>query len=184
MSKRKFVTDVLYGNMPVHRATKSGLICYPNMPQKMHGTKEAGRPDFDLSHFEDWPEWCQNLDTEHATIEMAKDGYVIWLGGTCHDGIMCGDDKFLWLGGAFRDGIVLGGHYWNINWINGEFRDGHFHSGTFHHGLFRGGTFEGLWIEESDSVWLGGKFFGTVKRSHDPAREYWLNPPCADANIF
>ena len=184
MSKREFQTVSLPGGQVMYRAKDGGMIFYPGMPQKMHGTKEAGRPDFDLSSYEDWPPWCQNMDTEHASIEVTKDGHVIWWGGTIHDGIACGDDKFLWMGGCFRDGIVLGGHFWNCNWINGEWRDGYFHSGTWHHGVFRGGVFEGTWVEESDSVWLGGKFFGTVKRSHDPAREYWLNPPSADAHIF
>lgn len=160
--KRKFVGELLKGKFPLYRAAGSGMIFYPGMPQKLHGTKEAGRPDFDLSHFEDWPEWCQNLDTEHASIEVTADGYVIWWGGTVHDGIWCGDEKTLWMGGCFRDGIILGGHFWNCTVINGEKRGGQIHSGVWHGGVHRGGLFEGLWL---GGTWMSGEFDGFRERT-------------------
>jgi hypothetical protein len=165
LKKRKWEDVLIENGQHVYRSKGSGLICYPGMPQKMHGPKEAGRPDFDLTPFDEWPRWMQNLDSEHASIELTKDGYVIFWAGTVHDGIWCGDDKTIWMGGRFRDGIVLGGHFFNCDWITGEKRDGHFHSGIWHNGLHRGGSFSGLWLT---GTWMGGTFDGFRHRTNEP----------------
>jgi hypothetical protein len=142
-----------------------GMIYYPSLPRPLQGTGKAYRPDFDITHPDDWPEWIQNLHTEHATVEVTKDGYVIWWGGTVHDGIWCGDEKTIWMGGCFRDGIVLGGHFFNCNWITGEWRGGTFHSGSWKGGMFRAGKFKGLWLGGS---WMGGEFNGFRERTTTP----------------
>lgn len=141
-----------------------GMIYYPSLPKPLQGTAQANRPDFDITHPDDWPEWVQNLHTEHATVEV-RGKYVIWWGGTVHDGIWCGDENTLWMGGCFRDGIVLGGQFYNCNWINGEKRGGNFHSGWWHYGLHRDGYFGGLWLGGS---WIGGTFNGFKDRTSIP----------------
>lgn len=163
--KRKFKLDLLQGKFPLYRAAKSGMIYYPNFPEKLHGSKEAGRPDFDITPYYDWPLWMQNLDTEGGAAEVTKDGYVIWWGGTVHDGIWCGDDKTLWMGGLFRDGIILDGHFWNMRVINGEKRGGSIHSGIWYGGIHRAGYFGGLWV---GGTWMGGEFNGFKDRTKEP----------------
>lgn len=160
--ERLFIGELLAGKFPLFRANESGMIYYPNFPQKLHGSKEAGRPDFDPSPFYEWPQWMQNLDTEGGTCEVTKDGYLLWYGGTVHDGIWCGDEKTLWLHGLFRDGIILGGHFWNCTVINCEKRGGDIHSGIWHGGIHRAGKFEGLWL---GGTWLDGEFNGYRERT-------------------
>ncbi|MDD5547138.1 MAG: hypothetical protein PHO67_08310 [Candidatus Omnitrophica bacterium] len=159
---RLFIGELLAGKFPLFRATNSGMIFYPNFPEKLHGTKEANRPDFDLTPFYDWPQWLQNCDSEGGACEVTKDGYVIWWGGTIHDGIWCGDDKTLWMGGLFRDGIIIDGQFWNCTVLNGEKRGGDIHSGIWHGGVHRGGKFEGLWL---GGTWMGGEFNGFKERT-------------------
>ena len=163
--ERLFIGELLAGKFPLFRANESGMIYYPNFPSKLHGTKEAGRPDFDLTPFYDWPQWMQNLDTEGGSCEVTKDGYQIWYGGTVHDGIWCGDEKTLWLGGLFRDGIILGGHFWNCTVLNADWRGGDLHSGVWHGGIHRVGKFEGCWL---GGTWLGGEFNGYRERTTEP----------------
>jgi hypothetical protein len=160
--ERLFIGELLAGKFPLFRASESGMIYYPNFPEKLHRTKEAGRPDFDPTPFYDWPQWMQNMDTEGGCCEVTKDGYILWYGGTVHDGIWCGDEKTLWLHGLFRDGIILGGNFWNCTVLNGEKRGGDIHSGVWHHGVHRAGKFEGLWL---DGTWIGGEFNGFKDRT-------------------
>lgn len=139
-----------------------GMIYYPSLPRALQGTKEANRPDFDITHPDDWPEWVQNMHTEHATVEVTADGTVIWWGGTIHDGIWMGG---YFMGGCFRDGIFLDGTFVNGTWITGEKRGGQFLSGTWRGGIHRAGYFGGLWL---GGVWLGGVFNGFKDRSTFP----------------
>jgi hypothetical protein len=141
-----------------------GMIYYPGLPETLQGSSKAFRPDFDITHPDDWPAWVQNMHTEHAHVEVTSDGYLIWWGGTVHDGIWCGDEKTLWMGGCFRDGIVMGGHFFNCAWITGEKRGGYFHSGVWNGGIHRGGYFGGLWLGGS---WLGGEFNGFRHRTQE-----------------
>ena len=141
------------------------MIYYPAFPEKLHGGKEAGRPDFDITPYYDWPQWMQNLDTEGGCAEVTKDGYVIWWGGTVHDGIWCGDEKTLWMGGLFRDGIILGGHFWNARVLNGEKRGGDIYSGVWSGGIHRAGFFGGLW---TGGTWMGGEFYGYREKTTTP----------------
>ena len=142
-----------------------GCIFYPSLPQPLQGTNKANRPDFDITHPDDWPQWVQNLHTEHATVECRTDGTVIWWGGTVHDGIWCGDEKTYWMGGCFRDGIWLGGNFINGTWITGEKRGGNFYAGTWRGGVHRDGYFGGLWL---GGAWLGGEFNGFRERTTVP----------------
>jgi hypothetical protein len=142
-----------------------GMIFYPALPEPLQGSSKANRPDFDISHPDDWPEWVQNMHSEHLCVEVCKDGKLIFWGGTIHDGIFCGDDNTFYMGGCFRDGIVLGGHFWNCQWITGEKRGGYFHSGIWNGGIHRGGQFDGLWVGGS---WLGGEFNGYRERTTVP----------------
>lgn len=174
MKRRKFEDVLLRTGQHMYRANGSGMIFYPTMPSKMHGSKEAGRPDFDVSHYSEWPEWMQNLDSEHGTVEVTADGYIIWWHGTVHDGIWMGDEKTIWMGGCWRDGIVLGGHFFNCCWVNGEKRGGDFHSGTWHQGIHRAGKFSGLWM---GGVWMGGEWDGFRERSPAP-------PPLVGGNGY
>jgi hypothetical protein len=139
-----------------------GMIYYPSLPQPLQGTKQACRPDFDITHPDDWPEWVQNMHSEHLAVEVTRDGYLIFWGGTIHDGIFCGDEKTIYMGGCFRDGIVIGGEFYNCHWISGEKRGGNFHSGTWRGGIHRAGYFGGLWLGGS---WMGGEFNGYRERS-------------------
>jgi len=163
--ERLFIGELLAGKFPLFRSNESGMIFYPRFPEKLHGTKEAGRPDFDLAPFWKWPQWVQNLDTEGAAVEVTDDGYVIWWGGTVHDGIWCGDEKTLWMGGLWRDGIILGGHFWNVTVLSGDKRGGDIHSGLWHDGIHRSGKFEGCWL---GGTWLGGEFDGYRERTNTP----------------
>jgi hypothetical protein len=125
----------------------------------MQGTKEAFRPDFDLTHPKDWPTWLQNMHTENGVVEITKDGIVIWWGGTIHDGIWMGG---YWMGGVWRDGIWLDGIWHDGRWCYGEWRGGHFLKGLWQDGVFRAGKFEGTWY---GGLWLGGEFNGFWQRS-------------------
>jgi hypothetical protein len=138
-----------------------GMIYYPSLPKPY---PKGYHPDFDLTHPDEWPTWLQNLHTEHATVELWED-YIIWWGGTVHDGIWMGDEKTIWMGGRWRDGIVLGGHFYNCDWVTGEKRGGSFHSGIWHGGLHRAGYFGGLWLT---GAWLGGEFDGFRERTKVP----------------
>ncbi len=160
------VTSLVTGQSLYHakKPGESGLIFYPSLPQKLQGTKEVGRPDFDITHPDDWPQWIRNLHSEHATVEI-RGKVIIWWGGTVHDGIWMGDDNTFWMGGCWRDGIVLGGHFFNCMWVNGEKRAGHIHSGTWHNGIHRGGSFSGLWL---GGVWMGGEWDGYREKSPTP----------------
>lgn len=138
----------------------------PCFPEPGQGTKEAGRPDFDLTHPDQWPKWLQNCHTENAAVHVKKDGHVVWVGGSFHDGIWCGENgKDLFMGGRWRDGIWLGGDFYEGVWSCGEFRDGIFHSWIWKDGVFRGGVFRGLWL---GGIWETGVFQGFWKRTSDP----------------
>lgn len=162
MSKLSVTT--LVTGQSLFQGKDTGMIFYPALPKPLQGTKEMGRPDFDITHPDNWPKWCKSLHTEHAAIEV-RDGWVIWWGGTVHDGIWMGDEKTIWMGGRWRDGIVLGGHFFNCDWVTGEKRGGDFHSGIWHGGLHRGGSFSGLWLS---GAWLGGEFNGFRERTTEP----------------
>lgn len=138
------------------------MILVPFLPEPLQGTKIAGRPDFDLTHPDEWPEWLQNCHTEHAAVHVTSEGKVIWVGGTMHDGIWMDG---LWMGGRWRDGIWLGGDFYEGIWCAGDFRAGTFHSWIWKDGVFRGGLFRGLWM---GGVWQNGKFEGFWQRTMRP----------------
>ena len=163
MSKMK--ATILPNGQKLYRGKNTGLIYYPSFPQPLQGTKQSCRPDFDITHPDDWPQWCKNMHTEHATIEVVEDGTVIWWAGTVHDGIWCGDEKTFWMGGCFRDGIWLGGNFINGTWITGEKRGGNFIAGTWRGGVHRAGYFGGLWL---GGAWMGGEFNGFRERTSTP----------------
>jgi hypothetical protein len=142
-----------------------GCIIYPTLPQPPPKDKMAlkhYRPDFDLTHPDDWPEWVKNMHTEHAAVEVTKDGVVIWWGGTIHDGIWFGG---YFMGGRFRDGIWLDGVFYDGMWTNGEWRGGTFLNGIWSDGLFRDGKFCGYW---RGGVFMGGEFNGFWQRTRVP----------------
>jgi hypothetical protein len=136
----------------------------PQVPQPGQGTKIAGRPDFDLTHPDDWPQWLKNCHTENAAVQVTKEGKVIWVAGTMHDGIWMDG---LWMGGRWRDGIWLGGDFYEGVWCAGEFRGGIFHSWVWKDGVFRNGIFRGLWM---GGVWEHGDFQGYWQRTRTPPR--------------
>jgi hypothetical protein len=171
-SERLFIGELLAGKFPLFRAAKSGMIFYPSFPSKIHEKDKDYQDDFDLTPFYDWPQWMQNLDSEHGSVEVWQDPenpldkpWVFWWGGTVHDGIWMGDERTLWMGGLWRDGIIMGGHFWNCTVLSGEKRGGEIHSGIWHGGLHRAGSFGGLWL---GGTWLGGKFYGFKERSMEP----------------
>ena len=140
----------------------AGLVLSPGLPEPGAGTRQAGRPDFDLSPPEDWPQWLLNAHTENANVAVTKEGKVIWYAGTFHDGIWMDG---LWMGGRWRDGIWLGGDFYEGVWCAGEFRGGTFHSWIWKDGVFRNGLFRGLWL---GGVWENGTFQGYWKRTTTP----------------
>jgi hypothetical protein len=170
--ERLFIGELLRGKFPLFRAAKSGMIFYPSFPSKIHDTDKDYSDDFDLTPFYDWPQWMQNLDSEHGSVEVWQDPahplekpWVFWWGGTVHDGIWMGDERTLWMGGLWRDGIILGGRFWNCTVLSGEKRGGQIYSGVWHGGLHRAGLFEGLWLR---GTWLGGTFNGFRQRTATP----------------
>jgi hypothetical protein len=121
----------------------------PQIPQPGQGQRVAGRPDFDLTHPDKWPQWLKNAHTENASVEVlpptkeCPEGWVMWWGGAFHDGIwMAGDFCY----GVWRDGIWLAGDFRGATWRTGEFMGGNFQSGIWYDGVFRAGTFRGLWL--------------------------------------
>jgi hypothetical protein len=156
----KLQMSVLPNGAPLFHGKNTGLIFYPTLPREIKD--KAYRDDFDLTHPDDWPQWCKNLHSEHAAIEVTKDGTVIWWGGTIHDGIWQGG---YFMGGCWRDGIWLGGEFVNGHWITGEWRGGNFRKGYWEDGIFRAGTFSGLWM---GGLWMGGTFNGFWKRTKEP----------------
>lgn len=144
----------------------------PAIPQPGQGTKTPGRPDFDLTHPDDWPQWLKNCHTENASVEVLPpskehpEGFVIWWGGSFHDGIWMDG---LFAGGRWRDGIWIDGDFYQGLWSTGEFRGGTFHGYLWWDGVFRAGLFRGLWL---GGIWRpykegAAKFEGFWKRTTD-----------------
>ena len=142
----------------------------PSIPEPGQGTRRPGRPDFDLTHPDKWPQWLKACHTENASIEVLPpteahpEGYVIWWGGNMHDGIWMDG---LFAGGRWSDGIWLGGDFYEGIWCRGEFRGGTFHSWQWLNGVFRAGTFRGTWM---GGIWRpyapgAAKFEGFWKRT-------------------
>lgn len=154
-----------------------GMIYYPALPETDKSKWPEGFiPDYEVTHPDDWPTWVQNIHSEHATVQVQKDGQVFWLGGTIHDGIWF-DGVFhngrwrdgIWEKGTWKNGIWSTGEWYNGTFMSGHWLYGVFFNGTFngiwHGGIFMGGHFTGLWL---GGVWRGGTFNGFRERSTTP----------------
>ena len=163
--REKLRVAILPGRRGLYRGKDTGLIFYPAFPEPLQGTSEAWRPDFDITHPDDWPQWVKNMHTEGATVEVTPDGTVIWWGGTVHDGMWMPQGRAYWMGGCWRDGIWMSGDWLGGLWAHGDWRGGTFHAGVWRDGNFRAGTFRGLWQR---GLWLGGTFDGYWQRTQTP----------------
>lgn len=150
-----------------------GMIFYPSLPET-EAWPDGFIPDYQLTHPDDWPTWLQNIHSEHAAVQI-RDGKVIWLGGTIHDGIFF-DGLFhggrwrdgVWMNGVFRSGIWSAGEFYAGHfmgeWLDGTFFGGRF-SGIWRGGIFHGGEFDGVWL---GGTWMGGRFNGLRERTTVP----------------
>jgi len=179
--------SVLPTGQALFKGKDTGLIFYPSLPQKLQGTKQVDRPDFDITWPYDWPRWMQNLHSEHATIEVAyhksfnpvvadlsaarRTQFIGEMQGTPDKKAereaerlkkLLGEPlRIVWWMGTVHDGIWCGDD--NTLWMGGRWRDGivlggHFFNCDWVTGEKRGGTFHsGIW---HGGLHRGGEFKG------------------------
>jgi hypothetical protein len=181
------MATVLPSGQSLFKGKDTGLIFYPSLPQKLQGTKEAGRPDFDLTWPYDYPQWVKNMHSEHATVEVRydeaslpilselsgirRDQFITEMHGDNGDRLDRAAEKLraklpppssvIWWGGTVHDGIWMGDN--STYWMGGCWRDGivlggHFMNCMWVNGEKRGGDFlSGIW---HNGIHRGGKFRG------------------------
>ena len=95
--------------------------------------------------------WLSSVEFPDATIRIAEDGRIDWVGGTWTDGVW---PNGIWSGGIWNDGVWNEGEWRNGTWKGGKWRDGVWHKGTWRNGTWYGGTWRnGVW---RNGVWQNG----------------------------